>query len=116
MTSGVKEIVNTSNETIEVTLLAREGSDPQNPCNRQVSATLAAHQKQELRYGDDQNPYLNGIIMAHKDGHAEEQETLRVLRRGDAGSLDNKLNAYNTLEIALHPDTESFSLHARNSR
>lgn len=113
--SGTKTLVNHSSSPLKVTLLGRNGSDPSAPSDRKVTVDIAAGQtKQDVRYGDDQNPYLNGIIIALNNGFSTEEQTLRVLKRGDAGTLDNKLNANSILDVNYNEPTNALSLSAHN--
>ncbi len=113
--SGTKTLVNHSSSSLKVTLLGRNGSDPNTPSNRQVTVDIPAGQtKYDVRYGDDQNPYLNGLIIALNNGSSSIEQTLRVLQRGDVGTLDNKLNANSILDINYNDSTNAFSLTAHN--
>jgi hypothetical protein len=113
--SGTKTLVNRSSSPLKVTLLGRNGADPSAPSDRKVTVDIPAGQTQpNVRYGDDQNPYLNGLIIALNNGSSSDEQTLRVLRRGDAGTLDNKLNANGILDINYDTSTNAISLTAHN--
>lgn len=113
--SGTKTLVNHSSLSLKVTLLGRNGSDPHTPSDRKVTVDIPAGQtKYDVRYGDDQNPYLNGLIIALNNGSSSIEQTLRVLQRGDVGTLDNKLNANSILDINYNESTNAFSLTAHN--
>lgn len=113
--AGTKTLVNKSSLPLRVTLLGREGDDPNTPSNRKVTVDIPARQTQpDVRYGDDKNPFLNGLIITQNNSFASDEQTLRVLRRGDAGTLDNKLNANSILDIDYNESTNAFSLTAHN--
>jgi hypothetical protein len=113
--SGTKTLVNHSSSLLTVTLLGHSGSDPSTPCDRKVTVDIPAGQtKYEVRYGDDQNPYLNGLVITVNNGSSNVEQTLRVLKRGDVGTLDNKLNANSVLDINYDGSTNAFSLTAHN--
>jgi hypothetical protein len=113
--AGTKTLVNRSSSPLTVTLLGREGNDPNTPSNRKVTVDIPAGQtRPDVRYGDDRNPYLNGLIITLNNGSSLDEQTLRVLRRGDVGTLDNKLNANSILDIDYDESTNAFSLTAQN--
>jgi hypothetical protein len=113
--SGTKTLVNKSSSPLKVTLFGRNGEDPSAPSDRKVTVDLPAGQTlQDVRYGDDQNPYLNGLVIALNTSSSTDEQTLRVLKRGGAGTLDNKLNANSILDINYSEPTNAFSLTAHN--
>ncbi len=113
--SGTKTLANRSSSSLTVTLFGRNGSDPSTPSDRKVTVNIAAGQTlYDVRYGDDQNPYLNGLAITLNNGSSNVEQTLRVLRRGDVGTLDNKLNANSILDINYSESTNAFSLTAHN--
>ncbi len=113
--SGTKTLINRSTVALQVTLLGRNGSDPQAPSDRQVTVNIAAGQMlPQVSYGDDANPYLNGLILTRDNTSSQDIETLRVVQRGDVGTLDNKLNANGTFEFTYDPSTNAFSVIAHN--
>jgi hypothetical protein len=113
--AGTKTLVNNSSSPLKVTLLGREGDDPNTPSNRKVTVDIPAGQtRPDVRYGDDQNPYLNGLVIAMNNGSSSDEQTLHVLRRGNVGTLDNKLNANSVLDIDYDESTNAFSLTAHN--
>lgn len=113
--SGTKTLVNRSSSPLKVTLLGRKGDDPSTPSDRKVTVDIPAGQTQQnVRYGDDQNPYLNGLVIAISNGSSSDEQTLRVLKRGNVGTLDNKLNANSILDINYDESTNAISLSAHN--
>ena len=59
--AGEKTFVNNSPATLQITLFVRQGNDPVNQGGT-VSFALDPGQTQLVVYGDDQNPFLNGIL------------------------------------------------------
>ena len=113
--SGTKTLINRSSSALQITLLGRNGSDPQTPSDRQVTVNIAAGQTlPQVSYGDDSNPYLNGLILTRDNTSSKDTETLRVLQRGDAGTLDYKLNTNGILEFNYDLSTNAFSVTAHN--
>lgn len=112
--SGTKTLVNASPNAIEVTLIGRRGSDPNGGDLPPVTVKIAAGGRADVRYGDDQNPYLNAVSVSTGDGDAKGAEDLRVIQRGGPGTLDNRLNAYSVFKIVADPDKAMFSLDAGN--
>ncbi len=113
--SGVKTLVNQCDSDITITLFGREGSDPMTPSDRRTTVTVPAHGTDtDVRYGDDQNPYLNGLEITWDDPDQVVIETLIVIKRGDDGTLDNKLNAYDTLIISFNSSLSQFTLTSEN--
>lgn len=113
--SGTKTLVNASRGAIEVTLVGRRGSDPHGGDLPPVTVKLAPGQTlPNVRYGDDQNPYLNAVTMHAADSDANGQGQLRVTQRGGAGTLDNRLNAYSVFKIVADPDQAQFTLASSN--
>ena len=112
--SGTKTIVNASRNAIEVTLIGRKGSDPQAGDLPPVTVKIAAGASANVRYGDDQNPYLNAVSVTTGDSDSKGAENLRVVQRGGSGTLDNRLNAFSVFKIVADPDQAAFSLTSGN--
>lgn len=113
--AGVKTLINNSPNTIEVTLIGRKGSDPQAGDLPPVTVQIpAGGTVPNVRYGDDQNPYLNAVSVTTGDTDAKGAENLRVVQRGGPGTLDNRLNAFSVFKIVADPDQAAFSLTPSN--
>jgi hypothetical protein len=112
--SGTKTILNGSRNAIEVTLVGRKGSDPLAGDLPPVTVKIAAGGRADVRYGDDQNPYLNAVSVTTGDSDSKGAENLRVVQRGGSGTLDNRLNAYGVFKIVADPDQAAFSLTSSN--
>ncbi len=112
--SGTKTIVNASRNAIEVTLIGRKGSDPQAGDLPPVTVKIDAGGRADVRYGDDQNPYLNAVSVTTGDSDSKGAENLRVVQRGGSGTLDNRLNAFSVFKIVADPDQAAFSLTSGN--
>jgi hypothetical protein len=114
MASGVKTLVNNCDQMILVTLLARAGDNPQTPTVRHVSVNIEPHQSATVTYGDDQNPFLNGIVLLMSDGTMYAEQSLVVIQRGGPGTLDNKLNANSVFEIGYDSNLNAFTFSQHN--
>ncbi len=112
--SGTKTLVNNCSGTILVTLLTRAGDNPQTPTVRRVCADIGVGQRADVTYGDNQNPYLNGIIVLTTDGSMYTKQSWTVIERGGPGTLDALLNTNSVVEISFNTATNSFTLTAHN--
>lgn len=113
--SGTKTLINGSRNAIEVTLIGRKGSDPNGGDLPPVTVKIpAGGTAANVKYGDDQNPYLNAVSVTTGDSDSKSAENLRVVQRGGAGTLDNRLNAYSVFRIVADPDQAAFSLTSSN--
>ena len=113
--SGTKTLINASRNAIEVTLIGRKGSDPNGGDLPPVTVKIApGGTARDVRYGDDQNPYLNAVSVTTGDSDAKGAENLRVVQRGGSGTLDNRLNAFSVFKIVADPDQAAFSLTSSN--
>ncbi|QBD76698.1 hypothetical protein EPA93_12065 [Ktedonosporobacter rubrisoli] len=110
-----KTIVNRSSQQLRVTFLVRNGDDPNTPSDRKVSVDIPAGEMQEhIRYSDERNPYLNGVIIQLQDATSSIQQALYVLQRGKAGTMDYKLNTNTIFEISYSENENSFAMEAHN--
>lgn len=99
--SGVKQFINDSDKTLNVTLFVRDGSDPANQAGTK-DFSLNPHERKEVSYGNSSNIYLNGLgITAFFNGEVIAKQELVVQRGND---LDNKLNMNNVVEIEYNND------------
>jgi len=112
--SGSKTLHNTSKSAIDVTLIGRIGSEPGKD-GKSVSINLKAGETKSLVYGDDQNPYLNAIQLSWNDGNSQAAQQVRILKRGDSGTIDNTLNAFGTLKFNFDPETAKFDVDKKAS-
>jgi hypothetical protein len=102
--SGVKTIVNKSGQELTVTLLPRIGSEPSHsgsPVSQQVGSKPVT-----IKYGDDQNPYLNGMTLSWEDSGAVSDQSQTVTERSSA--WDNTLNTNDaeTISKVSSPDVK----------
>src|SRR5579859_2358365 len=107
--SGVKTLVNNCGWMILVTLLTRAGDNPQAPTVRRVSANIGSGERSAVTYGDDQNPYLNGMVVLTTDGSMYAEQSWTVVGRG--GPVDNLFNGNSVVEIGYNTATQSFTLN-----
>jgi hypothetical protein len=112
--SGTKTIVNGSRSAIEVTLVGRRGSDPNSDLPAVTVQIPAGGTARDVRYGDDQNPYLNAVSITTADSDAKAVNNLRATQSGGPGTLDNRFNAYSIFKIVADPDQAAFSLTSSN--
>jgi len=64
-----------------------------------VAVSLAVNAKQTVQYGDDQNPYLNGLVISSSANGAFANGSQIVTTRGS--NWDGVLNTNNTLTSAV---------------
>lgn len=112
--SGTKTLINGSRNAIEVTLVGRKGSDPLAGDLPPVTVKIDPGATANVRYGDDQNPFLNAVSVTTGDSDSKGAENLRVVQRGGSGTLDNRLNAFSVFKIVADPDQAAFSLTSSN--
>ena len=112
--SGTKTIVNNSSQTLLVTLVARASDNPQNPTVREVCANIGPGERKTLTYGDDSNPYLNGLTLLVTDGSSYIEQSWLVIQRGGPGTIDSMLNANSVVEIDFNTASKSFSVTVHN--
>lgn len=112
--SGTKTLINASPNAIEVTLVGRRGSDPSSDLPAVTVQIPAGGTAYDVRYGDDQNPYLNALSITTADGDAKAINNLRATQTGGPGTLDNRLNAFSVFKIVADPDQAAFSLTSGN--
>ena len=98
-----KVIVNmTSSELTDVTVIPRKGDDPANsgdPIPVGDGKIGPEGDVEHVIYGDDENPYLNGIsvTVVNKDNGSTTTITKTVTTRGD--EFDNILNTNDHVSI-----------------
>src|SRR5690242_8497064 len=107
--SGVKTLINNCGGIILVTLLTRAGDNPQTPTVRRVCVNIGSGERNTVTYGDDQNPFLNGMVVLTTDGSMYTEQSWTVVGRG--GPLDNMFNANSVIEIGYNMATQSFTLN-----
>ena len=112
--SGTKTLVNNCSGAILVTLLTRAGDNPHTPTVRGACADIGAGQSTNVTYGDDRNPFLNGIIVLTTNGSMYSEQSWTVIERGGPGTLDALLNTNSVVEIGFNTETNSFTLTAHN--
>lgn len=112
--AGVKTVINRSSVPLRVTLLGRSGDNPNISSEHQGTAYIGASQQTSITYGNDSNPYLNGVVLQFSDASSAIEQSLEVFQRGGAGTLDGKFNTNSIFEITYNVDSNSFSLSAHN--
>ncbi|SDX56348.1 hypothetical protein [Paenibacillus sp. CF384] len=60
--AGIKTFVNTTGAALDITLFIRAGFEPYNQYGTE-SFTLGPYGTEEVAYGDDNNKFLNGILI-----------------------------------------------------
>jgi hypothetical protein len=112
--SGTKTIMNSSPIAVSVVLRGRQGADPSGGSLPPVTATIQPKQSVTLRYGDDQNPYLNSLDVEENSNGSDLRQSFATTSRGGPGTLDNLFNANGTLVVAYNAASYSFGLTAHN--
>ncbi|WP_233414515.1 right-handed parallel beta-helix repeat-containing protein [Thermaerobacillus caldiproteolyticus] len=94
--AGTKTFINTSLATLQITLFIREGNDPINQ-DGTVSFTLNPEETQTITYGNDQNSFLNGILLftIFQGDLYSKMQFVTV----SGSELDNLLNTNNVITI-----------------
>jgi len=92
-----KKLVNQSGLTLTVECVTRQGSDP-SQSGIIVTTQLQPNARQTIEYGNDQNPYLNGVIVSSCSNGAFANGAQLVQVRGSA--FDNVLNTNDTLTFS----------------
>ena len=88
---------------VQIWLIPRKGDDPAYPSAESESTPgiwLSTDNPVNISYGDDENPYLDGINVAWSFMGLLQEATFRVVSRGDA--IDNALNTRDTFSIILN--------------
>jgi len=112
--SGTKTIHNQSSVALSVVLRGRNGSDPSGGSLPPVSGHVSAGQSITLQYGNDQNPYLNSLVVEESSNGSDLVQTFSAIARGGPGTLDNLFNVNSTLVVTYTPASYSFGLSAHN--
>jgi hypothetical protein len=112
--SGTKTVINRGSVPVRVTLLGRLSDNPSISSAYQGAAYIGAGQQASITYGNDANPYLNGVVLQFSDASSNVEQSLEVFQRGGSGSLDGKLNTNSIIEVTYNADSNSFSLSAHN--
>ncbi len=94
---GAKLFVNNTKENLTVTLLIRQGDDPNAPSLTEVFQ-LGAGEGKNVSYSET---YLNGLTFNWRDavGEAENALTKKVSNRGSAPTFDALLNTNSVITI-----------------
>lgn len=92
-----KNIKNETNAYVGISLITRLGSDPAHT-GETVTLGLEPGQSQRVEYGNDQNPFLNGIGLTQKTGGSVLTNAATVVDRGT--TIDNILNTNDTITIS----------------
>jgi len=92
--SGSKKLVNKTGVYTNVVLNVRKGSNPQDHL-KDVPVSLNAGETKTVQYGDDQNPFLNGVSYEYKPSGSLVSFNAQVATRGS--QWDDVFNTNNTL-------------------
>jgi len=107
--SGSKILVNKTGSYIEGVLNVRKGSNPQDHL-KNVDFSLDVGQTKTVQYGDDQNPFLNGVSYEYKPSGSLVSFSAQVATRGS--QWDNVFNTNSTL--TFHDISPSASISGSN--
>lgn len=95
-TMAYKILVNKSGTDFSnVALQTRRGSDPANQGPVVQVGPLKNGASTKVSYGDDQNPFLNGITIVFSISGSTAEQNQMVATRGSA--WDNVMNTHNTV-------------------
>lgn len=96
MSWGQKRLVNQTGSPLQVTLRVRKSADPRENLGAK-SVSMNAGDDIRVTYGDDANPFLNGIeLVAFRDGAVLARQDVVILR---GSPLDNELNTRDTISL-----------------
>ena len=114
-----KLFVNHTGHPLKVQLIVRQGDDPMlnaDPVDFDMGAGKDCDEGGNpdnvklVSYGDENNIYLNGIVVGFEDDGSEGMQRFQVIQRGVP--LDDKLNTNNTIMFVYHG---SIQIEASNS-
>jgi hypothetical protein len=95
--SGIKNIVNKTSSLLVGSITPRIGSNPQQS-GPPVMFEIPAGQSQTVTYGNDQNPFMNGMTASSKtDGTSLLEGNWQVISRG--GFVDDLFNTNSTITV-----------------
>lgn len=90
-----KNLQNRTGKVLHLEVTPRMGDEPVNS-GQPIKVTLQDGDDLRMEYGDDQNPYLNGVSMEYNiTDDAEVRFSKNVVKRGS--DFDNELNQNDTL-------------------
>ncbi len=92
-----KIVINNSGQDLTVSLLTRQGSDPVHS-GETISQYIENKGSYRFQYGNDENPFLNGVTIAWQNNDSNASQAENVTVRG--GAWDNTLNTNDTLTIS----------------
>ena len=94
--SGSKTLVNDTGAAVSGSLSVRKGSDPSHQL-KVVPFSLEIGETKTIQYGDDQNPFLNGMDYEYKLDGELVGINQQVITRGS--TWDDIMNTNNTLTL-----------------
>ena len=94
--SGSKTLRNETGYPVQVILDVRKGSDPKDHLTN-VDVSLDAGETKTVQYGDDANPYLNGVRYEYDANGVMVRIMQQVTSRGSA--WDDTMNTNSTLTL-----------------
>lgn len=104
--SGSKKLVNKIGAYTNIVLNVRKGSNPQDHL-KDVNVSLNPGETKTVQYGDDQNPFLNGVSYEYKPDGSLVSFSAQVATRGSA--WDDVFNTNNTLTFVTITPAASIS-------
>ncbi|HMB53716.1 MAG TPA: hypothetical protein VKU40_10385 [Thermoanaerobaculia bacterium] len=107
--SGSKKLVNQTGVAINGVLDVRKGSNPQDHL-KNVPFSIPANGTTNVQYGDDQNPFLNGVSYEYKPSGSLVSFSAQVATRGS--QWDDVFNTNSTL--TFHDISPSASISGSN--
>lgn len=110
MKMAQKTFNNRSAATLQIGLLVRQGADPAN-FDGVVYFTLRPGETKTVTYGNQQNVFLNGIVMSTNFNGDIYAKTQIVTVRGS--QLDDLLNTNSIIDIL--PISTDYVMFGRNS-
>ncbi|MFD2170471.1 hypothetical protein [Tumebacillus lipolyticus] len=96
--NGAKTFINNTLATLQITLYQRLGTDPANLGNV-VSFVLLPLQTQTITYGDEQNPFLNGLYL-YTFFNGDTYLKMQYVAIAES-PLDNLLNTNDMISFSL---------------
>lgn len=108
--NGEKTLENRTGMDLSIVLTVRKGSDPSDTW-KTVSAGLGAGDSKRVDYGNEENPFLNGIEVSGVGGGEIASTRNVTFQRGN--EIDDGLNTNDTIVVTR--ENASFVLEFENS-
>lgn len=107
--SGSKTLINSTGVYVNGVLNVRKGSNPQDHL-KDVNFSLDPGQTKTVQYGDDQNPFLNGVSYEYKPSGSLVSFSAQVATRGS--QWDDVFNTNS--KLTFHDISPSASISGSN--